>query len=206
MSVDERTKNWPKDVYEQTCTPQQWLGVWKTDSWNRLRIRVTGGELPIIETWVNDLKVCRLNTATTRHPEFDRARAKGITNRSGAIGLQVHGGKNWKAGDRIYWKDLRIRTIAPSASNRGSRKNRVVPADLIKTPLVPTDISELPQSMKCLDVFLLMGQSNMKGRGVMPDICWIHVREVSLFTSCCAPRPPEVFGEPKSIDERQRTS
>jgi hypothetical protein len=139
MAIDARTKDWPKDVYEQTCTPEQWLGVWKTDGWNRLRIRVTGGELPTIETWVNDLKVCRLNTATTTHPQFDRTRARSVTNRSGAIGLQVHGGKNWKAGDRVYWKDLRIRRIAPSASRRSSSKNRVTPADLVKPPLVPND-------------------------------------------------------------------
>ena len=114
MAIDARTKNWPKDVYEQTCTPQQWLDVWKTDDWNRLRIRVTGGDLPIIETWVNGLKVCRLNTATTTHPQFDPERANRVTQRSGAIGLQVHGGKNWKAGDRVYWKDLLIRKIAAS--------------------------------------------------------------------------------------------
>ena len=111
MAVDERTKDWPEGVYEELCTQEQWLAVWKADGWNRLRIRCTGGELPVIETWVNDLKVCRFNAATTTHPKFDRARAVEVTNPTGSIGLQVHGGRNWNAGDRVFWKDIRVRPI-----------------------------------------------------------------------------------------------
>lgn len=111
MAVDARTKDWPERVYEQTCTQTQWLDVWKTDDWNRLRIRVTGGHLPVIETWVNDFKVCRFDAATTTHPQYDPDRAKSVTQPSGSIGLQVHGGKRWKAGQRVYWKDIRIRKI-----------------------------------------------------------------------------------------------
>jgi hypothetical protein len=111
MAVDARTQNWPADVYEQTCTQEQWLAVWKPGDWNRLRIRCTGGELPVIETWVNDLKVCRFDAAKTTHPGFDRAKALEVVQPAGSIGLQVHGGKNWKAGDRVFWKDLRLRPL-----------------------------------------------------------------------------------------------
>lgn len=38
-----------------------------------------------------------------------------------------------------------------------------------KPPLEPVVISELPDGMERLDLYLLMGQSNMKGRGVMPE-------------------------------------
>ncbi len=38
-----------------------------------------------------------------------------------------------------------------------------------KPPLDPVEISELPEPFERLDIFLLMGQSNMKGRGVMPE-------------------------------------
>jgi hypothetical protein len=109
MTVDERTKDWPEGVYEESCTQEQWLAVWRTSDWNQLSIRCTGGELPLIETWVNGLKVCRFNAATTTHPGFDRDRAMTVINPTGSIGLQVHGGKNWKAGDRVFWKDIRIR-------------------------------------------------------------------------------------------------
>ncbi|MDG2128526.1 MAG: DUF1080 domain-containing protein [Fuerstiella sp.] len=111
MAVDARTKNWPAGVYESTCTQRQWLKAWKPDDWNELRIRCTTGHLPVIETWINDLKVCRFNAATTTHPQFDRDKALKAVGRTGSIGLQVHGGKNWKSGDRVYWSDLRIRRI-----------------------------------------------------------------------------------------------
>lgn len=111
MAVDARTKDWGEGVYEECCTQEAWLAAWKADGWNRLRIRCTGGALPVIETWVNDLKVCRFNAATTTHPGFDRDRALGVVQGSGSIGLQVHGGKNWKEGQRVYWKDLRIRRL-----------------------------------------------------------------------------------------------
>lgn len=111
MAVDARTKNWPPGVYEELCSQEQWLRVWKPNDWNRLRIRCAGSELPVIETWVNDLKVCRFNAASTTHPKFARDRAKAAVQRSGSIGLQVHGGKNWKTGDRVYWRDVRIRRI-----------------------------------------------------------------------------------------------
>jgi hypothetical protein len=38
-----------------------------------------------------------------------------------------------------------------------------------KPPLVPADISVLPDGTESVEIFLLMGQSNMKGRGVMPE-------------------------------------
>ncbi len=38
-----------------------------------------------------------------------------------------------------------------------------------KPPLEAVDITKLPEGTTQLDLFLLMGQSNMKGRGVMPE-------------------------------------
>ncbi len=111
MNVDARTKEWPEGVFEHSCTMEEWLSVWKPDDWNRLKIRCTGGELPVIETWVNGLFVCRFNAATTTHPKFDQEKALEVVEPSGSIALQVHGGKNWKAGDRVFWKDIVIRSL-----------------------------------------------------------------------------------------------
>ena len=38
-----------------------------------------------------------------------------------------------------------------------------------KPPLAPADISSLPAGTNRLEIYLLMGQSNMKGRGFMPE-------------------------------------
>ena len=37
-------------------------------------------------------------------------------------------------------------------------------------PLEPVDIARLPPALQRLDLFLLTGQSNMKGRGHMPEM------------------------------------
>lgn len=49
---------------------------------------------------------------------------------------------------------------------RGKRKP--APPDLVRTPLVPADLGQFPEGARRLEIFLLMGQSNMKGRGRMP--------------------------------------
>jgi len=47
-------------------------------------------------------------------------------------------------------------------------------------PAQPVDISKLPEGVKRLDLFLLMGQSNMKGRGVVPADQKLNPRIVSM--------------------------
>jgi hypothetical protein len=111
MMPDARPENLTEGVYEESCSEEEFLKAWKADGWNRLRIRVTGGHLPVIETWINDLKVCRFDASRTTHPKFDPEKAKEVVSESGSIGLQVHGGKNWKAGQRVFWKDVRVRKL-----------------------------------------------------------------------------------------------
>ncbi len=111
MAVDSRTKDWPEGVYSYTCTEEEWLAAWRPDDWNRLKIRCTGRELPIIETWINGLRVCRFDAFKTKHPQFDRQKARDVVEPSGSIGLQVHGGKRWQAGERVYWRNIRVRSL-----------------------------------------------------------------------------------------------
>ena len=113
MKVDARTRNWPAGVYEQTCTQKEFLAAWHADDWNDLRIRVTGGKLPIIEVWLNRLKVCRFDASRTSHPGFDAARASNAVQPQGSIGFQVHGGRQWQTGQRVYWKNIRVRRLKP---------------------------------------------------------------------------------------------
>lgn len=109
---DARAADWPEGVYEETCNAEEWLEAWKEDGWNRMKIRCTGEDVfPVIEVWINELKVCRFNAATTTQPKFDREKAKPYLNPSGSIGLQVHRGHGWPKGARVFWKDIRIRRL-----------------------------------------------------------------------------------------------
>lgn len=111
MAVDSRTGDWPEGVYEECCTQEEWLDAWKTEEWNQMRIRCTGELMPTIEVWLNGLKVCRFDAGKTTHPKFDSSKAAEVVQESGAIALQVHGGKKWLAGDRVFWKDLRVKRL-----------------------------------------------------------------------------------------------
>lgn len=108
---DPRALKWPAGVYEYTCTPEQWLKAWHVKDWNSARIRCTG-KYPQITTWVNDLKVCHWNGETCPLPEYDKERVFGILGREGAIGLQIHGGKNaWPKGTQCRWRNLFIKRL-----------------------------------------------------------------------------------------------
>lgn len=111
MEPDRRPENLIDGVYEETCDQEEFLAAWKTKDWNQIRIRVTGGKLPVIETWVNELKVCRFDASKTKHSKYRSEKAQKVVNITGSIGLQVHGGKNWEPGWRVYWKDIRIRRL-----------------------------------------------------------------------------------------------
>lgn len=56
----------------------------------------------------------------------------------------------------------------PTTKPRVPRKTKPAPQDLVTAPFVSADISDLPGDTERLEIFLLMGQSNMKGRGRMP--------------------------------------
>ncbi len=61
-------------------------------------------------------------------------------------------------------------TFTFSASAQTKKKSAKVstPAPT-KAPLIKADIASFPEGTERLDLFLLIGQSNMKGRGLMPD-------------------------------------
>lgn len=65
---------------------------------------------------------------------------------------------------------------AANAERKAKRKSTdAAPSQRVQTPgpthppLQAVDITKLPEGVERLDLFLLMGQSNMKGRGTMPD-------------------------------------
>jgi hypothetical protein len=84
------------------------------------------------------------------------------------------------------------------------------PAEEVRTPpppqlsLEPVDITKLPAGMERLDLFLLMGQSNMKGRGLMPKqpsreprIVMMHLKDDRWYV---ARHPLHLVGDAKAFD------
>jgi hypothetical protein len=70
-------------------------------------------------------------------------------------------------------------------------------------PLQPVDIAKLPDGLSRLDLFLLIGQSNMKGRGVMPDepkrdprLVMMHLKDNAWYL---ARHPLHLTGDAKTF-------
>ena len=91
---------------------------------------------------------------------------------------------------------------APGFSQNQKRK-KAAPQDLVQIPFVPADVKQFPAEADQLEVFLLVGQSNMKGRGVMPSelgedprIIMLHKRTDEWFL---ARHPIHHVGNPKDF-------
>ncbi|MEM1443888.1 MAG: sialate O-acetylesterase, partial [Verrucomicrobiota bacterium] len=72
-----------------------------------------------------------------------------------------------------------------------------------KPPLVKTEIASLPESTEKLDLILLIGQSNMKGRGFMPEeplnhprIAMMHLKKDGWYL---ARHPLHLTGDPETF-------
>lgn len=72
-----------------------------------------------------------------------------------------------------------------------------------RPPLQPVDITRLPAGLERLDLFLLLGQSNMKGRGFMPvepsrdpRIVMMHLKDDAWYL---ARHPLHLVGDPKTF-------
>ena len=99
---------------------------------------------------------------------------------------------------------LALLTVAPIlTAQTNQRKKKAAPADLTKPPLIEADLSVLPKNMEQVDLFILMGQSNMKGHGVMPaeplnspQIINMHMVTDDWFL---ARHPLHLTGDPKDF-------
>jgi hypothetical protein len=70
-------------------------------------------------------------------------------------------------------------------------------------PLLPVDVSKLPHGTEQLALYLLMGQSNMKGRGTMPEmpkldprLIMMHLKDDSWYL---ARHPLHLVGDAKTF-------
>ncbi|MCJ1688374.1 DUF1080 domain-containing protein [Rathayibacter sp. VKM Ac-2927] len=91
------------------------LRVWRWDDWNELRIRCEGGALPVLTTWINGVRIARLDTAALDAPEYDPAAVAAHLGVRGRIALEVHdndeqfGDARWGPGAECRWRHVRIR-------------------------------------------------------------------------------------------------
>ena len=108
---DPRTKDWPPGVYQQTCTPEQWVRNWKIGQWNHARIRCVG-KYPKITTWLNGLQICLFDGDSSPLPGYHKEKVHALLGSEGSIGLQVHGGKQaWPDGTKCRWRNIGIRRL-----------------------------------------------------------------------------------------------
>lgn len=95
---------------------EEFRQVWRWADWNDIRVRCVG-DLPVLTTWINDLKVAELDMATIRWPGYDAAAARDLLGDGGHIALEVHdndptqGTERWGVGAECRWRDIAIREI-----------------------------------------------------------------------------------------------
>jgi len=80
--------------------------------------------------------------------------------------------------------------LAQAAKTAATKNARVQTPPPAKPPLAPVEIARLPAGFDRLDLFLLIGQSNMKGRGVMPAepsrdprIVMLHLKDDAWYVA-----------------------
>lgn len=93
--------------------------------------------------------------------------------------------------------------LSPSLFAQKAKAGKVSTPPPTKPPLVSVDITKLPEGTTQLDLFLLMGQSNMKGRGVMPEdpkrdprIVMMHLKDDQWYL---ARHPLHLTGDAKTF-------
>lgn len=85
-----------------------------------------------------------------------------------------------------------------------SKSQKVGTPPPIRPPLTPVDVTTLPDGTEQLDLYLLMGQSNMKGRGAMPEIPHSNARIISMHLRTdgwfVARHPLHLTGNPTTFE------
>ncbi|MEZ0493402.1 DUF1080 domain-containing protein [Kineococcus sp. TBRC 1896] len=98
---------------------EDFLAVWRVGDWNTMRIRCVGAE-PVITTWVNDVRIAELDTATLQAPDYDADAVHAVLGDRGHLALEVHdndemfGDARWGAGARCRWRNARLKELGSS--------------------------------------------------------------------------------------------
>ncbi|MFD2257834.1 DUF1080 domain-containing protein [Luteolibacter algae] len=101
-----------------------WNKMWKTDDWNRIRIRCVG-DAPHITTWINGVKVMEMDGTTYKARSlkdeteknwdapsaWDSDKVRETTGGKGSIALQIHVGGRWKQGGSAAYRNITIKEL-----------------------------------------------------------------------------------------------
>ena len=99
-----------------------------------------------------------------------------------------------------------VLSLLASVATAQERKkpSRVAPPPPTHPPLVAADLDSFPDGTDRLDLFLLIGQSNMKGRGQMPEtaknnprIIMMHLKTDGWYR---ARHPLHITGDPETFE------
>lgn len=101
-------------------------------------------------------------------------------------------------------KPVLLFLLALTAPLFAQKASKVTTPPPTKPPLEAVDITKLPEGTTQLDLFLLMGQSNMKGRGEMPEepkrdprIVMMHLKDDQWYI---ARHPLHLTGDAKTFE------
>lgn len=89
--------------------------AWRTNDWNKFRIRCVG-EMPVITTWINNVKIMEFDTNKLNTKGYNAEVLKRRIGNKGRIGFEVHpngrmGHSRWAKGAVCRWKNIRIKTL-----------------------------------------------------------------------------------------------
>ena len=93
--------------------------AWRLNDWNHFKIRCVG-RLPIITTWINDVKICELNSANIQGVQgFNPERVAQRLGNEGHIAFEIHdvpatgllGRDRWEVGAKCRWKNITVKPL-----------------------------------------------------------------------------------------------
>ncbi len=113
-----------KDGLNYSANAAEWERAWNFDDWNTLKIRCEG-KYPDITTWINGTKISEMRSSSF-HPRKLQDTNNGNWNAptaykpdevyqmigaEGSIGLQVHPFERWAKGEKVRYKNIKIRQL-----------------------------------------------------------------------------------------------
>lgn len=114
-SVEEITEA-KRTLLARSGTAEAFLRTWRWDGWNSLRIRCEGTP-PRVTTWVNDVLIVDVDTASMRYPGYEAGPVWDLLGERGHLAFEVHdndpgmGEERWGRGAACRWRGVRIRSL-----------------------------------------------------------------------------------------------
>ena len=103
-----------RSLLSYAASGEDFLKTWHWGDWNEFRISIEG-EVPVLSTTINGVKIAELDASTLPADLFDRQGVAALLGRHGRIALEVHdndpivGGDRWGYDAASRWRNLQIR-------------------------------------------------------------------------------------------------